>query len=617
MNLLSVENLSKSYGERVLFENLNFGLEKGQKVALVARNGTGKTSLMRILSGLDTPDNGQVVFRSDTSVGYLPQEPEMDGSKTIIDEVLAGDSPSLHALQDYEKALLHPENTEALQKAYEVLEHQQGWDLEMRFRQVLGKLEIHDLEQKISSLSGGQKKRVALAKLLVEEPDVIIMDEPTNHLDLEMVEWLEEHLSREGLTLFMVTHDRYFLDRVCTDILELEDQTLYRYKGNYSYFLEKKAERQEQVKTETERAQNLFRKELDWMRRTPQARTTKSKARISSFYEIKETAGRRVKDDQVQMEIQTTRMGSKIVEFHKVKKAYGEKRILDGFSYTFKRGERVGLVGRNGSGKSTFLQILTGQMQPDGGKVVVGDTIKFGYYKQDGLKFRDDQKVIDVIKDIAEVLPLAKGRKLTAAQLLERFLFDRKQQYVYVSKLSGGEKRRLYLLTLLMDNPNFLILDEPTNDLDIVTLQVLEDFLEDFEGCLLIVSHDRHFMNRLVDHLFVLDGKGNVKDYIGDYEDYRQALKEEKSAEKVEKVAAVAAAAAKEKKKLNYNEQREFDGLLDEIAKMEKRKEEITGMFEAGLSDNAQIAALSQELSDIEKRLEQKSNRWLELSEWA
>jgi len=617
VNLLSVENLSKSYGERVLFENLNFGLEKGQKVALVARNGTGKTSLMRILSGLDTPDNGQVVFRSDTSVGYLPQEPEMDGSKTIIDEVLAGDSPSLHALQDYEKALLHPENTEALQKAYEVLEHQQGWDLEMRFRQVLGKLEIHDLEQKISSLSGGQKKRVALAKLLVEEPDVIIMDEPTNHLDLEMVEWLEEHLSREGLTLFMVTHDRYFLDRVCTDILELEDQTLYRYKGNYSYFLEKKAERQEQVKTETERAQNLFRKELDWMRRTPQARTTKSKARISSFYEIKETAGRRVKDDQVQMEIQTTRMGSKIVEFHKVKKAYGEKRILDGFSYTFKRGERVGLVGRNGSGKSTFLQILTGQMQPDGGKVVVGDTIKFGYYKQDGLKFRDDQKVIDVIKDIAEVLPLAKGRKLTAAQLLERFLFDRKQQYVYVSKLSGGEKRRLYLLTLLMDNPNFLILDEPTNDLDIVTLQVLEDFLEDFEGCLLIVSHDRHFMNRLVDHLFVLDGKGNVKDYIGDYEDYRQALKEEKSAEKVEKVAAVAAAAAKEKKKLNYNEQREFDGLLDEIAKMEKRKEEITGMFEAGLSDNAQIAALSQELSDIEKRLEQKSNRWLELSEWA
>lgn len=617
MNLLSVENLSKSYGERVLFENLNFGLEKGQKVALVARNGTGKTSLMRIISGLDTPDNGQVVFRSDTSVGYLPQEPEMDGSKTIIDEVLAGDSPSLHALQDYEKALLHPENTEALQKAYEVLEHQQGWDLEMRFRQVLGKLEIHDLEQKISSLSGGQKKRVALAKLLVEEPDVIIMDEPTNHLDLEMVEWLEEHLSREGLTLFMVTHDRYFLDRVCTDILELEDQTLYRYKGNYSYFLEKKAERQEQVKTETERAQNLFRKELDWMRRTPQARTTKSKARISSFYDIKETAGRRVKDDQVQMEIQTTRMGSKIVEFHKVKKAYGEKRILDGFSYTFKRGERVGLVGRNGSGKSTFLQILTGQMQPDGGKVVVGDTIKFGYYKQDGLKFRDDQKVIDVIKDIAEVLPLAKGRKLTAAQLLERFLFDRKQQYVYVSKLSGGEKRRLYLLTLLMDNPNFLILDEPTNDLDIVTLQVLEDFLEDFEGCLLIVSHDRHFMNRLVDHLFVLDGKGNVKDYIGDYEDYRQALKEEKSAEKVEKVAAVAAAAAKEKKKLNYNEQREFDGLLDEIAKLEKRKEEITRMFEAGLSENAQIAALSQELSDIEKRLEQKSNRWLELSEWA
>ncbi len=601
----------------MLFENLNFGLEKGQKVALVARNGTGKTSLMRIISGLDTPDNGQVVFRSDTSVGYLPQEPEMDGSKTIIDEVLAGDSPSLHALQDYEKALLHPENTEALQKAYEVLEHQQGWDLEMRFRQVLGKLEIHDLEQKISSLSGGQKKRVALAKLLVEEPDVIIMDEPTNHLDLEMVEWLEEHLSREGLTLFMVTHDRYFLDRVCTDILELEDQTLYRYKGNYSYFLEKKAERQEQLKTETERAQNLFRKELDWMRRTPQARTTKSKARISSFYEIKETAGRRVKDDQVQMEIQTTRMGSKIVEFHKVKKAYGEKRILDGFSYTFKRGERVGLVGRNGSGKSTFLQILTGQMQPDGGKVVVGDTIKFGYYKQDGLKFRDDQKVIDVIKDIAEVLPLAKGRKLTAAQLLERFLFDRKQQYVYVSKLSGGEKRRLYLLTLLMDNPNFLILDEPTNDLDIVTLQVLEDFLEDFEGCLLIVSHDRHFMNRLVDHLFVLDGKGNVKDYIGDYEDYRQALKEEKSAEKVEKVAAVAAAAAKEKKKLNYNEQREFDGLLDEIAKLEKRKEEITGLFEAGLSDNAQIAALSQELTDIEKRLEQKSNRWLELSEWA
>ena len=616
MNLLSVENIRRSYGERVLFDGLGFGLSKGQKTALIARNGTGKTSLLRILSGDEEPESGQVIWRNGIKVSYLPQEPNFKEELSIWDTVFESDDPALQAIKEYEHAIAHGSSSDAMQTAFDKIESLKAWDREVKVKEILGKLGLLDLDQQIKNLSGGQKKRVALAHILIDLPDVIILDELTNHLDLEMVEWLENFLSEPSLTIFMVTHDRYFLDRVCNEILELEDGELYKYKGNYSYFLEKRDERFEQRSANVMRARNLFRKELDWMRRQPKARGTKAKARVDAFKDISKVASTRLGEDEMKIEFNIHRLGSKIVEFHKVRKSYGEKKILNGFQYTFKRRERIGIVGHNGSGKSTFLKMLTGEEEPDGGKIVIGETVVFGHYKQDGIVLKEGQNVIEAVKEIAEVIPLTKGRKITAAQLLERFMFDRKQHHQKISKLSGGEKKRLYLLTILMKNPNFLILDEPTNDLDVLTLQVLEDFLEDFPGCLVTVSHDRYFINNLVDHLFIFKGEGELKDFNGHYADYQDFIKEEKKKkrEAEKKAAAPKAKSKSDSTKLGYLEQREFDQLEDEIAKLEDRKDEIGLKFNEDLSSE-EIQALSLEMKDLAETIDEKTMRWMELAE--
>jgi ATP-binding cassette subfamily F protein uup len=618
-NLLSVEGLTKSYGERILFEDLNFGIQSGQRIALVARNGSGKTSIFRILEGTDQPDRGRVVYRNGIKIGFLPQEPDLPAEKTILEALFESDTLAIKAIREYEEALENPEDVEAIQKAYEKVDKYNAWDAEARIKQMLGKLEIYQLKQRIHTLSGGQLKRVALAKLLVEEPDLLMLDEPTNHLDLDMIEWLEGYLTQSGLSLFMVTHDRYFLDNVCNEIMELDAGVIYRYQGNYAYFLEKKAERLESEASHVEKAKNTFRRELEWMRRQPKARGTKSKARIDAFHDVKKDAHKRIGEKDAQIEVKMTRLGAKTVEFHQVAKAFDQKQIIAPFSYNFKRRERIGIVGKNGTGKSTFLKLMTGVEKPDAGKVVIGETVEFGFYRQEGIQMSDEKRVIEVVKEIAEVIPMPGGKKLTAAQLLERFLFDRKQQYAYVRTLSGGERRRLYLLTILMKNPNFLILDEPTNDLDIVTLQVLEDFLLDFSGCLIIVSHDRHFLDKLCEHIFVFQGEGKIKDYNGSYSEYRIAAKEEEKQKKEVQTSQVEVEKPKntrEKRKLSYNEQREFDALESEIERLETRKEEIAAKFEDFGISPEEMESLSRELNDIATQLETKTDRWLELSEY-
>ncbi|HBY69450.1 MAG TPA: ABC transporter, partial [Flavobacteriaceae bacterium] len=498
MNYLSVENISKSYGERILFTDISFGINQGQKIGFVAKNGTGKTSLLNILSGADVPDTGEVVYRKNLKVSFLSQEPNLDSKLTIEETILASDNPILHTISKYERALENPEDTEAYQAAFDAMDAQDAWDFETKYKQILSKLKLDDLNQKVASLSGGQKKRLALAIALLTNPDLLVMDEPTNHLDLEMIEWLEDLFAKENFTLFMVTHDRYFLERVCNEIIELDEGNLYSYKGNYSYYLEKRDARIENQATETEKAKQLYKKELDWMRRQPKARTTKSKSRIEDLHEIKSRASKRLNDHEVQLELNMERLGTKVVELHNISKAYDDKELFTNFEYNFLRGERVGIIGKNGTGKSTFLNILTGKQEPDTGKVVIGETVKFGYYTQKGINIKEGQKVIDVVREFGDYIPLKKGRQISAQQLLERFLFDRKKQYDFVDKLSGGERKRLYLCTVLIRNPNFLILDEPTNDLDIVTLNVLESFLLDFPGCLIVVSHDRYFMDKIV-----------------------------------------------------------------------------------------------------------------------
>ncbi|MCE2496494.1 MAG: ABC-F family ATP-binding cassette domain-containing protein [Flavobacteriales bacterium] len=622
MNYLSVENFTKSFGERVLFEDVSFGIDQGQKVAFVAKNGTGKSSLLKILAGQEAPDSGNVTFRKGIAVGFLDQDPNLPEDKHIIDAMFDGDDPIMVAIRRYERSLEHPEDAEEMQGAFDEMEKLQAWDAEVRVKQILGKLNLDQIDRPIGSLSGGQKKRVALAKLLIQQPDLIILDEPTNHLDIEMIEWLEEFLGRPEVTLFMVTHDRYFLDSLCDIIIELNQGQIFKYQGDYAYYLAKKNERYEIETANIDKAKNLYRKELDWMRRQPKARGTKSKARIDAFYDVKKEAHKRQRDEQVEMEIKMQRMGAKIVELHNVKMSYGELPILNGFNYTFKRKDRIGIVGRNGTGKTTFLKLLTGQIAPKGGKIVIGDTVQFGYYDQEGIELKEDQRVIDVVKDIAEVIPLTKGLKLTAAQLLERFLFSRDDQWTYVSKLSGGERRRLYLLTILMANPNFLILDEPTNDLDLITLTVLEDFLQEFEGVIVVVSHDRYFMNKLVDQLFVFEGGGEVKDLNGNYGDFRVYMAEKERRERAEKLAREAAAKAdsvnekpKEKKKLSYMEQHEYDGLEDEIEKLENRKAGIHEAFASGTLPGDEMEKLSIELGEIQHQIESKTDRWLELSE--
>jgi len=616
MNLLSVENISKAFGERIILENISFGINKDQKIAFIAKNGTGKTTLLNIIAGKDQPDSGQVVFRKGIHIGFLSQNPSFNEELTVEETIFATDNPILRLIQEYEHALQHPENEMAYQKAFEQMERHNAWDFETQYKQILFRLKLDNLQLKVKNLSGGQKKRLALANVLISKPDLLILDEPTNHLDLEMIEWLEQYFAKENLTLFIVTHDRYFLERVCNEILELDNGELFSYKGNYSYFLEKKEQRLAQEQASVEKAKNLYVKELDWMRRQPKARTTKSKSRIDDFYKIKEAAHKRRKEHSVQLEINMERLGSKTVEFHNVSKSFGDLRVLNKFNYNFLRGERVGIIGKNGTGKSTFLNLLTSSITPDSGKIVVGDTIKFGYYTQDGIEVQQGQKVIEVIQKYGDYIPLLKGRILSAGQLLERFLFDRKKQYDYVEKLSGGELKRLYLCTVLIQNPNFLILDEPTNDLDIVTLNVLEDFLLDYPGCLVVVSHDRYFMDKIVDHLFVFKGNGKVEDFPGNYTDYRVYEESVPPTDDTPKKEATKNTWRKDGMKgLSFNEQKEYNRLEKEIAQLEEKKAAIEATFAEGILSSNEIQEQSVALQETLIAIEEKTERWFELTE--
>jgi ATP-binding cassette subfamily F protein uup len=618
VNYLSVENISKSYGERVLFEDISFGINKDQKVAFVAKNGSGKTSILNIIADLDVPDSGQVVSRKGISIAYLAQKDDINPDLTIEETIFATDNKILSIVNQYEKALQNLENEDAYQAAFDLMDQHNAWDFETQYRQILSKLKLEDLTLKVGSLSGGQKKRLSLAIVLINKPDLLILDEPTNHLDLEMIEWLEAFFAKEKITLFMVTHDRYFLERVCDEILELDEGKIYKYKGNYSYYLQNKEERLALEATNLGKAKSLFKKELEWMRKQPKARTTKSKSRIDDFHQIKDKAHQRRKDHTVQLEINMERLGSKILELHKLQKSFGDKVILDNFDYVFKRGERIGIIGKNGTGKSSFLNIITEKAPVDGGKVVIGETIKFGYYTQAGINIKEGQKVIEVVKEFGEFIPLTKGRKISASQLLERFLFDKKKQYDFVEKLSGGEQKRLYLCAVLIQNPNFLILDEPTNDLDVVTLNVLESFLLDFPGNLLVVSHDRYFMDKIVDALFVFRGEGIVESFPGNYSDFRAYESSDHKEVEEKPVEKIAEKKVENKKKskntLSFDEKREFGSLETEIERLQKRKLKIENQFL-----NVEIAAddipkKSKELQEIGNELEEKEERWLELS---
>ena len=617
MNYLSVENISKAYGERILFEDISFGINKDQKVAFVAKNGSGKTSILNIIANLDVPDSGQVVSRKGISIAYLAQKDDINPDLTIEETIFATENKILSIVNQYEKALKNLDDGDAYQAAFDLMDQHNAWDFETQYRQILSKLKLEDLSLKVGALSGGQRKRLSLAIVLINKPDLLILDEPTNHLDLEMIEWLEAFFAKEKITLFMVTHDRYFLERVCNEILELDEGKIYKYKGNYSYYLQNKEERLALEATNLGKAKSLFKKELEWMRKQPKARTTKSKSRTDDFYQIKESAHQRRKDHQVQLEINMERLGSKILELHKVDKSFGDKKILDNFDYIFKRGERIGIIGKNGTGKSSFLNIITEKAEADSGKVVLGETVKFGYYTQAGIQIKEGQKVIEVVKEFGEFIPLSKGRKISASQLLERFLFDKKKQYDFVEKLSGGEQKRLYLCAVLIQNPNFLILDEPTNDLDVVTLNVLENFLLDYPGNLLVVSHDRYFMDKIVDALFVFRGEGVVENFPGNYSDFR-AYDGSAPKEIAEKPVAKTAVTKTEKKAtkntLTFNEKREFGALEGDIERLQKKKLTIETAFLNVEIAPEDISKKSKELQETIEGIEQKEERWLELT---
>ncbi len=624
MNFLSIENLTKSYGERMIFADLTFGIDQGQKVAIVAKNGSGKTTMMRCIMGIEPVDSGKVTFRKDIRVAFMEQTENMREDQSILESIFDHDLPELQLIKAYNIAVA--KNDEAkLEELYQSITELNAWDTEVRVQQILSVLKLEDMEKRISELSGGQKKRVALAKVLLSDADFLILDEPTNHLDLDMIEWLENYLSSSKSTILMVTHDRYFLEVVCDTIMELADQTIYRYKGNFSYYLEKKAERQEQTQSTIEKAKNTFRKELDWIRRQPKARGTKQKARVDAFQDVKKVASQRLDEDELELPVKMERLGSKIVEFHKVSKAYPNRVILNDFSYNVQRQERLGIVGNNGTGKTTFLKMLVGQEETDKGKIVIGETVVFGYYSQDLIKVNDDFKVIDVVREVAEYIPLEKGRQLSAAQLLERFLFPRDMHYQFVHKLSGGEKRRLKLLRVLMSNPNFLILDEPTNDLDIFAMSVLEEYLRQFQGCLIVVSHDRYFMDKMVDHLFVFEGQGELKDIVGNYTVFRQQQLDKKRGVKQtitkeepeikEKIISPSIVETK-KRKLSFKEKEEYETIERRLPELEKTKDELTATLSSGSLSNEELMKNGEELGKVVAEIDSLTERWIELAEF-
>ena len=627
ISYLQVENLTKSFGDNLLFENISFGISDNQRVALIAKNGTGKTTLLNIIAGNEDYQSGSISFKRDLRVGYLDQNPDFPKNLSVIDACLQSDNEAVRTIAAYEHCMLS-ENHSGLDEILAQMDLHKAWDYETRIKQILGKLKIYNFEQLIGELSGGQLKRVALANVLISEPDLLILDEPTNHLDLEMVEWLEDFLKRSNMSLLMVTHDRYFLDRVCTSILEIDHQGMFQYNGNYSYYLEKRQERIENWTAESERTVNLYKKELEWMRRQPQARAHKAKSRQESFYEIEERAKQRRNNDKVQLDVKASYLGSKIFEAKYVSKAYGDLKILDNFYYNFARYEKMGIVGKNGTGKSTFLKMLLGEVKPDSGSFDVGETVVFGYYSQDGLAFDEQMKVIDVVRDIAEEVNLGNGKKMSASQFLQHFLFAPETQFNYVYKLSGGEKRRLHLCTVLMRNPNFLVLDEPTNDLDIVTLNILEDYLQSFKGCVIVVSHDRYFMDKVVDHLMVFKGNAELKDFPGNYTDYREwnELMEEQEKELKNKESKVKNQESKqisaeretkntERKKLSYKEQKEFEALEAEIPQLEQQKADIEDQLASGALSSDEIIKASQRHGELNDLIDEKTMRWLELSE--
>lgn len=624
MNLLSVENISKRYGERSLFSEVTFGIDQGQKVALVAKNGEGKTTLLDIISDRENSDTGSVVWRNDVRMAYLQQNEDFSSFITIHDLFYGANNKYVEAIKLYDVAMANPDDKKGLDLAMETMQDNDAWDYDSKVDQLLGVFKLDHLKKthKLENLSGGQKKRMSIIKMILEEPEVFILDEPTNHLDISMIEWLEEYFGEESVSLFMVTHDRYFLNRICNQIIEIDQGSAYKYNGDYEYFLEKKAERQEVLSSEISKAKNLYRKEVEWIRRMPKARGTKSKARIGDFTGIEKKAKQRIKTDELSLEIKSERLGGKILELHHVKKNYGDLKIINDFSYVFKKGEKVGIAGKNGVGKTSFLNLIMGLEKPNGGKIITGETVQFGYYSQEGIQLKEDKRIIDVVKDIAEIIPLAKGRKITASQLLERFMFPPKQQYSYVSKLSGGERKRLYLLTILMSNPNFLILDEPTNDLDIKTIAVLEDFLAEFTGCLLIVSHDRAFMDHLADHIFHFKGEGIIKDYNDTFsqliEDEKQeGLAAKKANSKTVDKPKQAKVQIQEAPKLSFDERKEYNRLEKEIVKLEAKKEVINSSLYTGGQEADELTKLSKEFAELSNQIEMKSERWMELAERA
>jgi len=617
ISLLQAESISKSFGSFTVFSNISLVINRHEKIALIARNGAGKTTLLNILAGVDTPDSGEISAMRGLKIGYLGQDPVLDEQLPVLNQLFPSSGEIAVTIREYEKAI-ESGDRHLIDKLTSRMDALQAWDQETKARQILTELQITDYDKPVSQLSGGQKKRVALARVLINEPSLLLLDEPTNHLDLEMTEWLENYLSRSSLTILIVTHDRYFLDRVCNQIIELDNNTIYKYTGNYSYYVEKRAERLENMQSATDRARNLLKKEMEWMRRMPRARTTKSKSRISAFYDLKEKAGGTQATEEIKIQSGTKRLGNKILELNHISKSYGSEKVISDFSYTFSRFEKVGIVGKNGSGKSTFLNIVTGTLKPDKGFADAGETVRFGYFRQEGIKFNEGQRVIDAVRDIAEVVVMSDGSTISPSQLLTQFLFPPARQYDYIEKLSGGERRRLYLVTVLMRNPNFLILDEPTNDLDIDTLNVLEDYLSNAGICLLAVSHDRFFIDKISDHIFVFGGNGSIRDFPGNYTQYRLSLNDQSIQKPYGQTTAGKATSRQNppaKQKLTFNEKRELESLEKAIGELEAEKTAIEKALSGGALPSGELIEYSRKYGEVTTALEEKTNRWLELSE--